>query len=39
MEHRQLQETMRSLIPGDRNELFLATESSDRTELSPAWSD
>jgi hypothetical protein len=39
MEHRQLQETMRSLIPGDSNELFLATESSDRTELSPAWSD
>jgi hypothetical protein len=39
MEHRQLQETMRSLIPGDRTELFLAAEASDRTDLSPAWSD
>jgi len=39
MEHRQLQETMRSLIPGDRTELFLAAEAADRTELSPAWSD
>ena len=39
MEHRQLQETLRTLIPGDRNELFLAEQQSSTAELSPAWSD
>ena len=39
MEHRQLQETIRTLVPGDRNELFLAEPQSTKSELSPAWSD
>ena len=40
MEHRQVRETMRSMIPGDRNELFLASpQSPANSELSPAWFD
>ncbi|AXC11337.1 hypothetical protein ACPOL_2001 [Acidisarcina polymorpha] len=40
MEHRHVRETMRGLIPGDRNQLFLASEHSTAcAELSPAWYD
>jgi hypothetical protein len=39
-EHRQVRETMRGLIPGDRNQLFLAAEhASANADLSPAWFD
>ena len=40
MERRQIRETMRGLIPGDRNLLFLSPEhSAASTDLSPAWFD
>lgn len=40
MGHRQIRETFRSLIPGDRNQLFLASEHCSGTkDLSPAWYD
>jgi hypothetical protein len=39
LEHRHVRETMRGLIPGDRNELFLGPEHSAKPELSPAWYD
>jgi hypothetical protein len=39
-EHRQIRDTMRGLIPGDRNQLFLAPEHSAAiSDLSPAWFD
>jgi len=40
LEHRQIRDTMRGLIPGDRNQLFLSPEhSAASSELSPAWFD
>ncbi len=40
LEHRQIKDTVRGLIPGDRNQLFLASEhSSASSDLSPAWFD
>jgi hypothetical protein len=41
LEHRPIRETMRGLIPGDRNQLFLAPEhtSASAADLSPAWFD
>jgi hypothetical protein len=40
MGHRRVRETVRGIVPGDRNQLFLAAEhSAGNKDLSPAWYD
>jgi hypothetical protein len=39
MGHRRVRETVRGIVPGDRNQLFLAAEHSGNNDLSPAWYD
>lgn len=40
MGHRRVRETVRGIVPGDRNPLFLAPEhSAGNQDLSPAWYD
>jgi len=40
MGHRRLRETVRGIVPGDRNQLFLTPEhSAGNKDLSPAWYD
>ncbi len=39
MEHRSVWESLRSILPADRDEFFLAAPPPQSSELSPAWFD